>query len=53
MAENIVGKTKFFFVKMNKVTHDAKTKSLTINSDSARTPAGNIIILPKRAANVE
>ena len=53
IAEKTVGKTKFFFVIMNNAIQATITTSLITNSESARTPAGNMIILPKRAANVE
>ena len=38
---------------MNNAIQATITTSLITNSESARTPAGNMIILPKRAANVE
>ena len=53
IAEKIVGKTKFFLDKINKAMQVKNTINLMINSDSAKTPAGNIIILPNNAARVE
>ena len=53
IAEVIVGKTKFFLDKTNKAIQVKNTINLMINSDSAKTPAGNIIILPNNAAKVE
>ena len=53
IAEIIVGITKFFFVAMNKATQAIKTNNRIIKSESARTPAGKIIILPNKAAKVE
>ena len=53
MAEKIVGKTKFFFDKIKIVTQITRTIILIIRSESAKTPAGKIIILPKSAAKVE
>ena len=53
IAEKIVGKTKFFLDKINKAMQVKNTISLTVSSESAKTPAGNIIILPSNAANVE
>ena len=52
-AEIIVGITKFFFVLINKATQIIKTTNRMIRSESDRTPAGNTIILPNRAAKVE
>ena len=53
IAEIIVGITKFFFVAMNKAIQIIKTNNRIIKSESARTPAGKIIILPNKAAKVE
>ena len=53
IAEIIVGITKFFFVAMNKKMQVIKTNNRIIKSESARTPAGKIIILPNKAAKVE
>ena len=53
IAEVIVGKTKFLLDKTNKAIQVKNTINLMINSDSAKTPAGNIIILPNNAAKVE
>ena len=53
MAETIVGITKFFLDKIKITTHIKTTNNLMIRSDSAKTPAGNIIILPNNAAKVE
>ena len=38
---------------MNNAIQATITTSLITNSESARTPAGNMIILPNRAARVE
>ena len=53
IAEIMVGITKFFFVIINKAMQVLKTINRIINSESASTPAGKIIILPNKAANVE
>ena len=53
IAEVIVGKTKFFLDKINIAIQMKNTINLIIISDSAKTPAGNIIILPSKAAKVE
>ena len=53
IPEKIVGITKFFLDKIKIITHMQTTTILIISSDSAKTPAGNIIILPSKAANVE
>ena len=53
IAEKIVGNTKFFLDKIKITTHIKTTTSLIIRSDPAKTPAGNIIILPNNAAKVE
>ena len=52
-AEAIVGITKFFLDIINKDIQVKNTISLIISSDSAKTPAGKIIILPNKAAKVE
>ena len=52
-AEAIVGITKFFFDNTNIEMQVKNTISLIINSESAKTPAGKIIILPNKAAKVE
>ena len=52
-AEAIVGITKFFLDIINIEIHVKNTISLIINSESAKTPAGKIIILPNKAAKVE
>ena len=52
-AEAIVGITKFFFDNINIEIQVKNTISLIINSESAKTPAGKIIILPSKAAKVE
>ena len=52
-AEAIVGITKFFFDNINIEMQVKNTISLIINSESAKTPAGKIIILPNKAAKVE
>ena len=53
IAEKIVGSTKFFLDKIKITTHIKTTNILIIRSDPAKTPAGNMIILPNNAANVE
>ena len=53
IAEKIVGITKFFLDKIKITTHIKTTTILIMTSDPAKTPAGNIIILPNRAARVE
>ena len=45
--------TKFFFDIINITIQVKNTISLIISSESAKTPAGNIIILPSSAAKVE
>ena len=52
-AEAIVGITKFLFDNINIEMQVKNTISLIINSESAKTPAGKIIILPNKAAKVE
>ena len=53
IAEAIVGITKFFLDIINIEMQVKNTISLIISSDSAKTPAGKIIILPNKAAKVE
>ena len=53
IAEVIVGITKFFLDIINIAMQVKNTISLIIRSESAKTPAGNIIILPSNAAKVE
>ena len=53
IAEATVGITKFFLDIINIAMQVKNTISLIISSDSAKTPAGNIIILPSNAAKVE
>ena len=53
IAEVTVGITKFFLDIINIAMQERNTISLIISSDSAKTPAGNIIILPSKAAKVE
>ena len=52
-AETIVGITRFSLDIMNREIQVKNTISLIISSDSAKTPAGKIIILPNKAAKVE
>ena len=52
-AEATVGITKFFLDIINIAMQVKNTISLIIRSESAKTPAGNIIILPSNAAKVE
>tara|TARA_Y100001935_G_scaffold122414_1_gene101493 strand:- start:615 stop:800 length:186 start_codon:yes stop_codon:yes gene_type:complete len=53
IAEIIVGITKFFLEIINIPMQVKKTTSLITRSESAKTPAGNITILPNNAARVE
>ena len=53
IAEVTVGIIKFFLDNTNIAMQVKNTISLIISSDSAKTPAGNIIILPSNAAKVE
>ena len=53
IAENIVGSTRFFLLYIKIEIQIKSTITLIINSDSASTPAGNIIIRPNKAAKVE
>ena len=53
IADVSVGITKFFLVIINIAMQVKNTISLIISSESAKTPAGNIIILPNNAARVE
>ena len=53
IAEVTVGITKFFLDIINIAMQVRNTISLIVSSDSAKTPAGNIIILPSNAAKVE
>ena len=53
IAEAIVGITKFFLDIINIAIQVKNTISLIVSADSAKTPAGNIIILPSNAAKVE
>ena len=52
IAEKIVGSTRFFLDKIKITTHIKTTTNLIIRSDPAKTPAGNMIILPNNAAKV-
>jgi len=53
IAEAIVGITKFFLDIINIAIQVKNTINLIVSADSAKTPAGNIIILPSNAAKVE
>ena len=53
IAEAIVGTTKFFLDIINIAIQVKNTINLIVRSESAKTPAGNIIILPSSAARVE
>ena len=53
IAEVTVGITKFFLDIINIAMQVKNTISLIVSSESAKTPAGNIIILPSNAAKVE
>ena len=53
IAEVTVGITKFFLDIINIAMQVRNTISLIVSSDSAKTPVGNIIILPSNAAKVE
>ena len=53
IAEAMVGITKFFLDIINIAIQVKNTINLIVKSESAKTPAGNIIILPSSAAKVE
>ena len=53
IAEATVGITRFFLDIINIAMQVKNTISLIVSSESAKTPAGNIIILPSNAAKVE
>ena len=53
IAEITVGSTKFFLDIINIPMQVKNTISLITRSESAKTPAGNIIIRPSNAAKVE
>ena len=53
IAEVTVGITKFFLDIKNIAIQVKNTIILINKSESAKTPAGNIIILPSKAAKVE
>ena len=53
IAEVTVGITKFFLNIINILMQVKNTISLITRSESAKTPAGNIIIRPSNAAKVE
>ena len=53
IAEVTVGITKFFLDIKNIAMQIKNTNSLITRSESAKTPAGNIIILPSKADKVE
>ena len=53
IAEATVGITKFFLDIINIAIQVKNTISLITRSESAKTPAGNIIIRPSNAAKVE
>ena len=53
IAEVTVGITKFFLDIINIAMQVKTTISLIKRSESAKTPAGNIIIRPSNAAKVE
>ena len=53
IAEVTVGIPKFFLDIINIAMQVKNTISLIISSESAKTPAGNIIIRPSKAAKVE
>ena len=53
IAEVTVGITKFFLDIINIAMQVKNTISLIKRSESAKTPAGNIIIRPSNAAKVE
>ena len=53
IAEVNVGMTKFLLDIIKIATHITRTINLKKISDSAKTPAGKIIILPSKAAKVE
>ena len=53
IAEAMVGITKFFLNIINIAIQVKNTINRIVSSESAKTPAGNIIILPSSAAKVE
>ena len=53
IAEVTVGITKFFLDIINIAMQVRNTINLIVKSESAKTPAGKIIILPSNAAKVE
>ena len=53
IAEVTVGITRFFLDNTNIAMQVKNTISLITRSESAKTPAGNIIIRPSNAAKVE
>ena len=53
IAEAMVGITKFFLDIINIAMQVKNTINLTVSSETAKTPAGNIIIRPSSAAKVE
>ena len=53
IAEAMVGITKFFLDIINIAMQVTNTINLIVSSESAKTPAGNIIIRPSSAAKVE
>ena len=53
IAEVNVGMTKFLLDIIKIATQTKRTINLKKISDSAKTPAGKIIILPSKAAKVE
>ena len=52
-ADKIVGYTKFFLVRKNKITHTKTTIILAITVASAKSPAGKTTTLEIKAAKVE
>ena len=53
IKDNIVGRTKFFLLYIKTITHTVITISLIKSVDSNKAPAGKIIILEIKAANIE
>ena len=53
IADVSVGITKFFLDIINIAIQVKNTINRIVSSESAKTPAGNIIILPSNAAKVE
>ena len=53
IKDNIVGRTRFFLLYIKTAIQTAITISLIKSVDSNKAPAGKIIILEIKAANIE